>query len=266
MNTLRNAIAMLLLLCEHGVRHLQDWVQSFSVIEAAGMNHTSICNSNTHTVIAAAGTPVLMWQTISMFEIFHAAFELSPGASVVTVCVTFAERMMMLTACLLPFPQLRTNVHVCVPFIAWSLTNVVRFACVSSHPNSHTVLFFIYTALNSIFPCLFTPCFYPLIQLFCVGNPAPSIRLGLQQPFDRKFSFRCGDEASLPERFFFISSMSLLSRFVDLVFYCVNMRVQMQVFASFCRFARRGCLGEMLFSAYCSPAAHSHVNRQKPIF
>jgi hypothetical protein len=69
-----------------------------------------------------------MWQTLSMFEVFHAAFELSPGASVTAECVTFAERMMVLVACLLPFPQLRTNVYVAVPFIAWSVTNIVRFA------------------------------------------------------------------------------------------------------------------------------------------
>lgn len=82
------------------------------------------------------GTPVLMWQTLTMFELFHAAFDLSPGASVTTVCVTFAERMMMLTTCLLPFPQLRTNAHVSVPFLAWSATNVVRFAYAFSPPPS----------------------------------------------------------------------------------------------------------------------------------
>ncbi len=69
-----------------------------------------------------------MWQTIGMFEIFHAAFDLSPGASITAVCVTFAERMMLLIACLLPFPQLRANAYVTVPFIAWSVTNIVRFA------------------------------------------------------------------------------------------------------------------------------------------
>jgi hypothetical protein len=79
-------------------------------------------------IICTPGSPVLMWQTIGMFEIFHAAFDLSPGASITAVCVTFAERMMLLIACLLPFPQLRANAYVTVPFIAWSVTNVVRFA------------------------------------------------------------------------------------------------------------------------------------------
>jgi hypothetical protein len=73
-----------------------------------------------------------MWQTISMFEIFHAALELSPGASISAVCVTFGERMMLLIACLLPFPELRTNAHVLLPFIAWSVTSLVRFAYFAS--------------------------------------------------------------------------------------------------------------------------------------
>ena len=100
-------------LVSSAIEHGQDWGTASSVIEAAG-------------------TPVLMWQTITMFEIFHAAFELSPGASITAVCVTFAERMMLLIACLLPFPQLRTNAYVSLPFIAWSATNVVRFAYFAS--------------------------------------------------------------------------------------------------------------------------------------
>ena len=71
-----------------------------------------------------------MWQTLSVFEISHAVFNLSPGASVTAVCITFAERMLLLVACLLPFYELRTNAHVTAPFLAWSTTNTVRFACV----------------------------------------------------------------------------------------------------------------------------------------
>ena len=119
---------------------MQEWGTSFSVIEAAGTLiptfHKRLTTTNHTTLTATTGTPVLMWQTISMFEVFHAAFELSPGASVAAVCVTFSERMMLLIACLLPFPQLRTNAHVSVPFLAWSATNVVRFAYASSPPPS----------------------------------------------------------------------------------------------------------------------------------
>ena len=75
-----------------------------------------------------------MWQTLGVFEISHAVFNLSPGASVTAVCVTFAERLMLIVACLLPFYELRTNAHVCAPFIAWSATNTVRFACVALPP------------------------------------------------------------------------------------------------------------------------------------
>lgn len=130
-----------------------------------------------------SGTPVLMWQTLSMFEVFHAAFELSPGASVTAECVTFAERMMVLIACLLPFPQLRTNAYVTMPFIAWSVTNVVRFAYAPRRPPLLCAL-------------LFSFLFDTLFQLLRLWNPASRLPLGLAWPFHRKFGFQRDDEVS----------------------------------------------------------------------
>ncbi len=137
-----------------------------------------------------------MWQTISMFEIFHAAFELSPGASVAAVCVNFSERMMLLIACLLPFPQLRTNAHVSVPFVAWSTTNIVRFACAS--PRSSCLHYCAHHYLCVWCNARYSSSFDAAIQLFCVRNPASSVCSGHPQPHDCKFSFRRNDEVSCP--------------------------------------------------------------------